>query len=81
MDVFDKLILPSLFTDSASSHSVMDQNLASSSSDTIKKCLYRKLFSDYAQAELMLLNKESLSIDEILHLVFKISTDAGFFIL
>ena len=70
MEVYDKLLAPSF-----------PGGQASSSTDTIKRCLYRKYYADLAKKELDSQTKPITTVDELIPLVFSVTVKAGFMLL
>ena len=88
MEVYDRLIAPSLTTTTANSDNILasaPNSNAAVASDAIRKCLYRKCFSDTATRELHLLitanAKEMYTIDELLEMTISLCAKVGLVIL
>ena len=65
LEIFDKLILPNMSFSS------------SSTLDTMRRILYRKLYSEVAQKELIALNRTSFTVEDLVPLILSFSSKAG----
>ena len=70
MEVYDKLLAPRF-----------PASQASSSTDTMKRCLYRKYYADLAKKELDSQNKPITTVDELIPVVFSATVKAEFTLL
>ena len=66
MDVFDRLLLPNLHL-----------SQGSSSVDAIRKCLYRRFYSELAMKELRAITHEIGTVEDLIPIILNVCTKAG----
>ena len=66
MDAFDRLLLPNLHL-----------SQGSSSVDAIRKCLYRRFYSELAMKELRAISHEIGSVEYLSPIILNVCTKAG----